>query len=103
MSAPASTTAASTEPKADTGQIQDATESLGKVESMDGGFYNTAGGLIDALYYMLMFLTLPHSTFKLNSFLLTTLFRRLPAAVHGNGNGDGNSFPKKVSIRTQKR
>ena len=51
-------------------------------------FIGDVGGLADGLLMLFSFLLSPYTSFKLRSYLLSHLFRRLPENVHEGQNAD---------------
>ena len=51
-------------------------------------FVGDVGGLADGLLMLINFILSPYTSFKLKSYLLSHLFRRLPENVHEDGTAD---------------
>lgn len=54
-------------------------------------FVGDVGGLADGLLMLGSFLLSPYTSFKLRSYLLTHLFRRLPLNIHDDGKAGEDS------------
>lgn len=51
-------------------------------------FVGDVGGLLDGLLILGNLFLWPYTTFKLRSYLLSSLFRRMPLNIHGNEDPD---------------